>query len=99
MQQGHRSIGEETLKSEAYIDAFLKGKNPMHAARVAVIQECIAGEVKVAVTICLLAGGDALDLSVIFDITPGPFGTNMYNILTNWMKQPNLGGIYICINI
>ena len=48
---------------------------------------------KLAVTHHLLAGGDALDIAVIFDIYAGRVGTIMYHVLVDWIKQPNIGGI------
>ena len=63
-------VGEAKFKSEAYIDAFLKGKDQMYDANVKTTGGYIAGEVKVAITLRLLGGGDALDLGVIFDVEP-----------------------------
>ena len=54
-------VGEKAFKLEAYIDAFLKGKNSMYDANVATTGGYIAGEVKLAITLRLLAGGDAYD--------------------------------------
>ena len=63
-----RNVGEKQFKSEAYIDAFLKGKDSMYDANCKTTGGYISGEVKLAVTLRLLAGGDALDLGLIFDI-------------------------------
>ena len=81
------------LKSEAYIDAFLKGKKSMYDAHVKTYGGYISGEVKLDVTLCLLAGGNALALGVIFDIIPGKINTITFSVLRNWVKKPNIGGI------
>ena len=87
------AVGEEAFKSEAYIDAFFKTKNSMYDAHVETTGGYIAGEVKMAVTLCLLAGCDTLDIAVIFDVSPGHLGIIIYYVLIDWVKQPNLGGI------
>ena len=43
----------------------------MYDANVATTGGYIAGEVKLAITLRLLAGGDALDIAVIFDVYAG----------------------------
>ena len=88
-------VGEKAFKSEAYIDAFLKGKNYMYDANVATTGGYIAGEVKLAITLRLLAGGDALDIGVIFDVYPGHIGTIVYHVLSDWVKGLNIGKIDI----
>ena len=89
------AVGEEAFKSEAYIDAFLKSKHSMYDDNVETTGGYIAGKVKMAITLRLLAGGDALDIAVIFDVSPGHLGIVMYHVLTDWVKQPNLGGTNI----
>ena len=42
----------------------------MYDAHVLASGGYISGEVKLAITIRLLAGGDALDLALIFDVYP-----------------------------
>ena len=68
MQRIICSIGERKFKSEAYIDAFLKGKDNMYDANEKTSGGYISGEVKLGITLRLLAGGDAFDLGIIFDI-------------------------------
>ena len=63
------SIGELEFKSESYIDAFLKGKDSMFDAHVKTCGGYISGETKVGITLRILAGGDVLYLSVLFDIS------------------------------
>ena len=86
-------IGEASFKSEAYIDAFLKGKNAMYKANVQTTGGYIAGEVKLAITLRILGGGNALDIAVIFDVYPRHIRTIVYNVLRDWIKGPNIGGI------
>ena len=68
------SIGESNFKSEAYIDAFLTKEGIVHDC-VSIMTRAhmlssggfISGEVKLAITIKLVAGGSTLDLAVLFD--------------------------------
>ena len=55
----------------------------------------ISGEVKLAITLRLLAGGDALDLGVLFDVSSN-YCRDIFNyVLKHWIVQPNLGGMDI----
>ena len=78
-------IGEKQFKSEAYIDAFLKGKDPMYEANTQTTGGYISGEVKLAITLRLLAGGDALDLGVMFDVQTYHCNKIMYDVLKFWI--------------
>ena len=62
------NIGEEKSKSEAYINEYLKGNGSMYDAHGLTSSGYITGEVKIPVILRLLAGCNALDLAVIFDI-------------------------------
>ena len=53
----------------------------------------ISGEVKMAITVRLLAGGDPLDLAVIFDVSPCHTKTIMYNVIKDWLIPSKLGDI------
>ena len=53
----------------------------------------ISGEVKLAVTLRLLAGGDALDLGLIFDIGSNHCKVILYEVLINWIINCNVGRI------
>ena len=86
-------VGEAKFKSEAYIDAFLKGKDQMYDANVKTTGGYIAGEVKVAITLRLLGGGDALDLAVIFDIEPCHCRKIMFDVLQNWVIKGDIGDL------
>ena len=63
------AVGESKFKSQAYIDAFLKGGCNMYDANVLAVGGYISGEIKLAITIRLLAGGDTLDLAVFLYIS------------------------------
>ena len=71
-------VGENKFKSEQYIDAFLlQPNNPlksrsasMHNAHVQTSGGYVCGEVKLGITFHMMAGGDALDLGALFDISP-----------------------------
>ena len=45
----------------------------------------ISGKVRLGVTLKLLAGGSALDLGVIFNVTPNHCNTIMLYVLSNWI--------------
>ena len=86
------AIGEIKFKSQQYIDAFLCGTS-VYDANVLATGGYISGEVKLAITIRLLAGGDALDLAIIFDICPSYLQIIMKDVLANWIIKPNIGKI------
>ena len=88
------AIGESQFKSQHYIDAFLSGTS-VYDANVLATGGYISGEVKLAITIRLLAGGDVLDLAVIFDIYPTYLSTILKEVLTYWIIKPNIGKINI----
>ena len=85
------NVGEKEFKSESYIDAFLEGTNSMYDANCKTTGGYICGEVKLAVTLRLLAGGDALDLGVIFDIGSNYCNTIMFDVLRNWIILYDIG--------
>ena len=97
------SIGEPSFKSEAFISSFLDKPNRisydksclMYYAHLVTSGGYISGEVKVAITLRLLAGGDALDLAVIFDISPKRCQSIMKDVLENWIINTNIGKIDI----
>ena len=88
-------IGESNFKSEAYIDAFLRGNNKMYKAQEKTCGGYISGEIKLATTIRLLSGGDACDLAVIFDVYPSHISVIVREVLENWIIKPNIGKIDI----
>ena len=96
-----KNIGESRFKSEQYIDTFLdQPYSPfisrqviMYAAHVKTSGCYIYGEIKLGIVLRMLAGGDALDLSVLFDISPHSCKEILYYVLENWIIEPNLGGM------
>ena len=86
-------IGEENLKSKAYIDAFMRGKDKMYDAHAKSTGGYISGEVKLTIMLRLLTGGDSLDLAVICDVYPDHCNMIMYEVLKNWILNPNLGNL------
>ena len=74
-------IGEDIFKSEAYINAFFKDKCQKYEVIKKTIGGYIYGEVKLAITLRLLAGGDALNLGTIFDIYSDWCIKLMYEVL------------------
>ena len=89
------SIGEDKFKSESYIDAFLKNKNLMYLAHEKSSGGYVSGKVKLAITLRILAGGDPLDLGVLFDIHPTYCNQIMIYVLKEWVNCTKLGGINI----
>ena len=86
-------VGEKEFKSEAYIDAFLKGTDPMYEANTKTTGGYISGEVKLAITLRRLAGGDALDLGVIFDVQTDHCNKIMYEVLLKWIMKTDIGDL------
>ena len=63
----------------------------MYDANVKATGGYISGEVKVAIALRLLAGGDALDLSVMFDVSCDHCNMILYQVLLHWIIKPNIG--------
>ena len=76
-------VGESKFKSESYINAYLRGKNQMFMANQLTSGGYISGEIKLAITLRLLAGGSCYDLAVIFDITYDYCNKIMLYVLRN----------------
>ena len=96
------SIGESNFKSEAYIDAFLIKEGIVHnrvsimaSANMATTGCFISGEVKLAITLRLLAGGSILDLAILFDVSDSHVKTLFVQVLKDWIIQSNIGHIDI----
>ena len=62
-------VGEKSFKSEAYINAFLIPNDSTYCTHCLTSGGYICGEVNLVIIFCLLAGGDTLDLAVIFDVS------------------------------
>ena len=93
-----RNVGEKKFKSEAYITAFFKVNYQsddrtynIYKAHLNTSGGYVSGEVKLALTIRMLAGGSPYDLSVIFDISPSHCKTIFIWVLVNWIIGTNIG--------
>ena len=96
------AIGERGFKSEAYIDAFLEGEDliynrskQLHQANKLTTGGYICGEIKLAITLRMLAGGKALDLAVIFDISESHCKKIFIDVAENWIIKADIGEINV----
>ena len=85
--------GEKYLKPEAYVDAFLKVKDQMYYCHSKTSGGYLSVEIKFAITIRVLDGGDVLDLGVIFDVEPYYCTNIMRWVLSHWIIKHNFGYI------
>ena len=53
----------------------------------------VSGKVKLAITLRILAGGDSLDLGLLFDIHPSYCNQIMLYVLKEWVNSTKIGGI------
>ena len=94
-------VTEKKFKSESYLDSFLRDASikdkisMMHKAHSHTSGGFISGEVKLAITLRMLAGGSALDLSVVFDVSESHCKTLFIDVLQNWIIKVNIGDIDI----
>ena len=65
----------------------------MYYANCATTGGFISGEVKIAITIRLLAGGNPLDIAVIFDVSSCHTKTIMYYVIIKWIIPSKIGDI------
>ena len=75
------NIGERKFRSQIYVDTFLNYPGSIYQANCDTTGDFISGEVKLAITIHMLAGGDFLDLGIMFDISSSHCKTIMYEVL------------------
>ena len=68
--EGLSLMSVKKIKSEYYIDVFLKSKAPMYDAHVKGKGRYISGEVKLAIILHIIIGGDAYDLATILMCIP-----------------------------
>ena len=87
------TVGESEFKSEAYIHAFLNKKGSIYNANCETTGGFISGEVKMGITIRLLAGGDPLDLAIVFDVSSCHTKTIMYYVINKWIIPSKIGDI------
>ena len=86
------AIGEKAFKSEEYIHAFLENKSSIYEAHKLTSGGFISGEVKVAVMLRVLSGGDVLDISLIFDIESSKCTKIFQDVLKSWIIDTGIGG-------
>ena len=65
----------------------------MYEANTKTTDGYISGEVKLAITLRRLAGGDALDLGVIFDVQTDHCNKIMYEVLLKWIMKTDIGDL------
>ena len=63
----------------------------MYDANVQTTGGYVSGEVKLAITLRLLAGRDALDLAVMFDVHSDHCTKVMYDVLLHWVINIDIG--------
>ena len=96
------SIGERAFLSEAYINAFVS-TNDICNSRFSIIYKAhartsggfLSGEMKLAISLIMLAGGRPLDLAILFDVSESHCKTIFINVLKNWIIKTNIGKINI----
>jgi hypothetical protein len=78
------AVGEKNFKSEQYIESMLKSTS-IHAAHETTSGGYICGEVKLALTLRMLAGGSYLDLSLIFRCRDTYVTTIFHDVISEWI--------------
>ena len=84
-------VNERKFKYEAYIDSFLIDNIPIYNAYSVVTGGYIYGKAKIDMTLCILTGGDAIDLVTIFDINSDHCIKLIYEFLTHWIIPSDIG--------
>ena len=90
-----RAVLPRATEHEDWMLTGRAGRGEEFPASAAVMEEegaksYVAGEVKVGVTLHLLAGSNAVDLGVIFDTTPDTCITIMYEVLLHCVIKKTL---------
>ena len=79
-------VGEEKFKSEANINLKLRSSSPnIYTAQEKAHGGPLSGEVKLAITLRWLAGGNYLDLALIFHVHPNWVTTICFQVLESWI--------------
>jgi hypothetical protein len=78
------AVGERNFKSKHYIDTVLKSTS-IYVAHQSTSGGYISGEVKLALTLRMLAGGSYLDLSLIFHCRDTYVTTIFHEVVNNWI--------------
>ena len=79
---------------------FLLKNTPKHEANIQTKSGCTPGEVKLAITLRVLAGGSCLDLVPFYDIGCKCSRTTFTHVLTNWTNRDKISEInfFNCLN-
>ena len=77
-------IGEKKFKSEEYIESVSKLES-IYTAHEATSGGYISGEVKLALTLRMLAGGSYLDLSLIYHCADTYVTTIFHEVINEWL--------------
>ena len=94
------NVGEHEFKSEAYLRKYhssnagndLKSANILHAHEQST-GGFISGEIKVALTLRILAGGSYLDLALLFETGQTYVHEIFHNVIKNWILDDRLVNI------
>lgn len=88
-----KKIGKSKVKSESYINEYLRDTNSMFMANQKTTSGYISGEIKLAITLRLLAGDSSYDIGVLFDICSDYCNTIMFYVLKHWIINLYVGDI------
>lgn len=91
------NVGEHEFKSKAYLRKYrssnagndLKSANILHDHDQST-GGFISGEIKVALTLCILAGGSYLDLALLFETGQTCVYEIFHNVIKNWILDDRL---------
>jgi hypothetical protein len=88
-------VGENAFKSEYYIEQMLQRRVPIYLAHQESCGGFICGEVKLALTLRMLAGGSYLDLALIFHCCPSHVTAIFHKVLEEWICTHFVPDLYI----
>ena len=88
------NIGVENFKSEAYIQSKEADSryDEMYNAHKKSTGGIISGEIKLALTLRLLAGGSYMDLALLFEVSFSYSYTIFHHVVFNWILPDNFMG-------
>ena len=89
------SVGERAFKLESYIDAFRKDTDKMYMAHEVTSGGYISEEVKLDITLRLLAEVNTMDLAAIFNIGSSVCTKILYEAILEWAIDINRGYIHM----
>lgn len=90
-------VGEDEFKSEEYLDSIRHSNDPKERHMKSLMKAhedstggFVSGEIKLAVTLRLLAGGSYLDLSLLYDIGPSYAYQIFHEVIKDWILNDEL---------